>query len=112
MYNIRCLLDLLPNFFFVKDTEPKQWEHFQLNFPYYTNFTSPLRSYGDLIVHRLLYRTIYPDSLAVTEELIQRWDKSLKNRIDRERQFRKISNSCTKVSLTKIIPQVLYGIHL
>ena len=45
--------------------------HFGLQFDYYTHFTSPIRRYSDLIVHRLLKRTlkISKGSLSSTKEL-------------------------------------------
>ena len=38
----------------IDQREPKEYQHYGLNFPLYTHFTSPIRRYADLLVHRLL----------------------------------------------------------
>jgi len=41
--------------YFVIDESPsKEWKHYALAIPYYTHFTSPIRRYADVMVHRLL----------------------------------------------------------
>lgn len=35
-------------------TDPKFYKHYALNVPLYTHFTSPIRRYADVVVHRLL----------------------------------------------------------
>ena len=42
----------------INDSSPKEYQHFGLNFPLYTHFTSPIRRYADLLVHRLVTLTL------------------------------------------------------
>ena len=44
--------------YLVAGVDPANWNHYALSIPYYTHFTSPIRRYADVMVHRLLELSI------------------------------------------------------
>jgi len=54
--------------------------HFGLSSDAYTHFTSPIRRYPDLIVHRLLKRILFKEGVAVSEDLLAKRAEHLSHR--------------------------------
>jgi len=61
---LKCITELLmrpmlpAEYIASGEFEQEEWCHFALNIPYYTHFTSPIRRYADVLVHRLLQATL------------------------------------------------------
>lgn len=71
--NRKFLTCLMPaKYVTIEDKEPHQYQHYGLNFGLYTHFTSPIRRYADLLVHRLL--TICLKHKSDTRSLIENID--------------------------------------
>ena len=47
--------------YIVAGEDPAAWRHYALSIPYYTHFTSPIRRYADVMVHRLLEASVAAD---------------------------------------------------
>ncbi|KAF1330973.1 Dis3-like exonuclease 2, partial [Globisporangium splendens] len=69
------------------------WRHYALNIPYYTHFTSPIRRYADVVVHRLLQ-----ESVACGESLpINDPDRDVAGLLQR---FTAVSQNCNSKKVT------------
>jgi len=61
MMATRCMTQAI--YFSSGDVTPKEYYHYGLACPVYTHFTSPIRRYADIVVHRLLASSLGIDPL-------------------------------------------------
>ena len=81
----------------INECSEEDYSHYGLNFPLYTHFTSPIRRYADLLVHRLVTLTLNHGE--DTRDLIEGMDYSYYAEMCSEKSLnaKKASTSCTRL---------------
>ena len=84
----------------INESKPEEYQHYGLNFQLYTHFTSPIRRYADLLVHRLVTLSIKHGE--ETRDQIELMDYSNYADMCSEKSLnaKRSSTQCTRVSIT------------
>ena len=85
--------------------------HYGLGFEYYTHFTSPIRRYSDVLVHRTLFKNLENNIVREDKEAME---KKAKHISEMERKANDAERESVKymqtVYISKFIGQVFEGI--
>jgi DIS3-like exonuclease 2 len=67
------------------------WRHYALNIPYYTHFTSPIRRYADVVVHRLLQ-----ESIVESETVTARIESPSEELVELMNELQSVAHNCNE----------------
>ncbi|GKY90395.1 hypothetical protein MPSEU_000013500 [Mayamaea pseudoterrestris] len=104
---LQCFTNLLmtpmqPAEYFAAGSKPsEEWRHYALNIPYYTHFTSPIRRYPDVVVHRLLQASI--DGAAAIERFpldVRSLEAVCENGNEKKKASKDAQERCDRVFLS------------
>lgn len=89
----------LAKYFIVDDSPDESWHHFALNFDVYTHFTSPIRRYPDVLVHRLLFNILEFGENAREHTNKESMIEIMGKCNECKQASRKVSDGCEKVKI-------------
>eukprot|EP00742_Colponemidia_sp_Colp-10_P006144 GILJ01006577.1.p1 GENE.GILJ01006577.1~~GILJ01006577.1.p1 ORF type:complete len:1422 (-),score=259.03 GILJ01006577.1:145-4323(-) len=96
-----------------KLADQRAWRHYALNMPMYTHFTSPIRRYADVMVHRLLSLSLVDLDHAPTHFPIDELSRVCDNCNEKKLNSRKAQDKSGKVFLCLLLkstPQIMEAI--
>lgn len=91
---VLCIKPMHRAKYFCAGTLPiSAYSHYALNVPFYTHFTSPIRRYADIVVHRLLWSALEGSRLNMTQAEVQKIANECNNRKDAAKSASDQSNN-------------------
>ncbi|KAF0692787.1 Aste57867_16162 [Aphanomyces stellatus] len=86
--------------YIIAETLTDEHRHYALNLPYYTHFTSPIRRYADVLVHRLLEASLATDATSSPVVLLE---KTILQCNFQKRNSKAAQQSCDNIYLARYI---------
>jgi exoribonuclease R len=93
--HIRILSFKSAEYITCKEIKEEDIKHYGLDIKYYTHFTSPIRRYADIIVHRMLY------SIIKREKYIKDNSEICKRMNDINKNIKRAERDCDKIKILK-----------